>query len=102
MSATPEEPALVLARAKVAAARGRLIGTAHQIQRRLRPDELARDALEGVRTKSAELAADALDVARARPGVSAGAAAGVAALVLRKPLVRLARRLLRRRNENDG
>lgn len=90
------------AQAEVAAARARLLDTAHQLQRRLRPDELAREALEGVKIRSAEFAGEAVAAARARPVVSAGAAAGLLALLLRRPIGRLTRRLFDHGNETGN
>jgi hypothetical protein len=91
-----------LAEAQAAAAKARLAATAAELQRRLRPDELARGAVEGLREKSAELAGEAVAAAKARPSAAAGAAAGLFALAFRKPIGRLARRLFSHRNENDA
>lgn len=90
-----------LAEARVAAAKARLGATAGELQRRIKPDGLMRVAVESVREKSAEIAEDAVAAARSRPTAAASAAAGVAALALRKPLGRLARRLFGRGNESQ-
>ncbi|MBV9840688.1 MAG: hypothetical protein JOY99_03975 [Sphingomonadaceae bacterium] len=95
------DPKVKVAEARVAAAKARLTATAGEIQRRIKPDSLVREAVEGVREKSSEIAEDAVAVAKARPGTVASAVAGVAALTLRKPIGRLARRLFSRRNEKQ-
>jgi ElaB/YqjD/DUF883 family membrane-anchored ribosome-binding protein len=74
------------------AARARLSATLEQIQAQLAPSRIMEETMDTVRTGSAELARNAAEVARERPGVVAGAAAAGALLLLRKPLARLFRR----------
>ncbi len=93
------EDDLRLAEARVTEARSRLAGTAGDIQRRLHPQLLLRNAWDGVRETSVSLADEAVETARARPGAAAGIAAGIAALALHRPLGRLLRRLVSRKRE---
>lgn len=85
-----------LAEARVTEARSRLTGTLGDIQRRMHPQLLLRNAWDGVRDTSVALADEAVETAKARPGAAAGVAAGVAAVALHRPIGRLFRRLFRR------
>lgn len=84
---TPE-----IAAAKIAAerARGRLMGTARELQERLSPARLTRDAWEGAKIKGADLAEDAVDAVRRRPAVTSGVVAALALFLARDPLIDLA------------
>lgn len=86
-----------LAEARVTEARSRLTGTLGDIQRRVHPQLLLRNAWDGVREHSVALADEAVETAKARPGAAAGVIAGVVAVALRRPIGRLFRRLFRRR-----
>jgi hypothetical protein len=99
MTGVPD-PEIGKAQAQVALAKARLLDTAQELQRRLKPDELVRGAMEGVREKSAEFAEDAVAAMRARPAASAGAMAAVIGLLFRKPLTGLVRRWFSHRNES--
>lgn len=88
-----------LAEARVTEARSRLTGTIGDIQRRLHPQLLLRNAWEGVRDTSVSLADEAVETARAQPGAAAGVAAAITALALHRPLGRLLRRLVRRKRK---
>ena len=80
----------------VALARLRLSETVDEIQSRLAPSQLLDGALDGIKTRSIDLAETASDVVRDRPGTVAAGAAGVVLLLARKPIARLARRLFSR------
>ena len=77
------------AEAEVAAARERLLGSAHALQARLKPSVLADDALKVAREKGQEVAADAVRAVKRRPMISSAAAIGIAAFVARKPIAKL-------------
>ncbi len=81
----------------VALARAQLLGTVEDIQARLAPSQLLDDVIDGVKTRSADLAESASDVVRDRPGTVAASAAGVALLLARKPIGRLARKIFSRK-----
>ncbi len=85
------------AEADAAAARARLADTLDEIQTRLAPSQLFGDAIDGIRTRSADLAETAGEIVRDRPATVAAGAAGVALLFARKPIARLAARLFSRR-----
>lgn len=82
------------ARAEVERSRARLMATAHRLQERLSPKVLARDAWQGAKEKSADLAEDAVDAARARPLATTGIVAAVTMFLAREPLMDLAGRLM--------
>lgn len=81
------------ARIEVERARARLMGSAHELQDRLSPRTLARDAWEGAKGKGADLAEDAVDAVRARPLAAGGAVAALTLFLAREPLGNLARRM---------
>ena len=80
-----------IARAKeqVRTARERLAGSTQALQARLAPKVLADDAWKAAREKGQEVAAGAVHAVKQRPVLSSAAAAGLVALVARKPIVRL-------------
>jgi ElaB/YqjD/DUF883 family membrane-anchored ribosome-binding protein len=90
------------AQAKVDAARARLLDTTQEIQDRLAPSRLLNEAMTDARTRSAALVRTAGDVARDRPATIAAAAIAGVALIARKPLLRLGRRLFGRGEATDG
>lgn len=82
-------------------ARARFFSTLTATQARLRPANLAGEAWDGVKAKSAGVAGDAIEAAKDRP-VAVGATLGAIALYLaRKPLWRAAMQLVSR-DEDDG
>lgn len=87
MTDTPEVAA---ARIDVERSRSRLMATAHELQERLSPKVLARDAWQGAKEKGADLAEDAVDAARARPLVTGGLVAAITMFLAREPLIDLA------------
>ena len=60
-------PEVVAARSEVERSRSRLMSTAQELQERLSPKTLARDAWEGAKMKGADMAEDAVDAVRSRP-----------------------------------
>ena len=74
------------ARANVATARTALIDTARELQLRLQPKTLARDAWESAKVKGADIAEEAVDVVRQRPVVTGGIVAAVAMFLARAPI----------------
>jgi hypothetical protein len=93
------EADIATARLQAAAARERLIGSAHELQVRLSPGTLAENAWDGLRDKGEAAAETAVETARKHPVATGAAVAGVAALIARKPIGRLIARL---RGKDDG
>ena len=91
MSADP--PQVAAARIEAERARGRLIDTARELQERLSPGHLAHNAWSGAKSKSADLAEDAVDAIKRRPGLAGGAIAAVALFLAREPLIEMAGKL---------
>lgn len=85
---TPPVARLAAAETGAAVARERLVRDLNELQARLDPKLLARSAAEQGR----EVGKAGVDTARRNPGVVAGAATVVAALLFRRPLARLFRR----------
>ncbi len=88
------------ARAEVAAARERFLGSAQALQARLKPSVLANDAWESARDAGESAANGAARVISQRPVAASAAAIGVTALIARKPIARLIARL--RGKDDDG
>lgn len=74
------------AQANVAAARAALIDTARELQQRLAPRTIARDAWESAKTKGADIAEEAVDVVRRRPVATGGLLAAIALFAARSPI----------------
>lgn len=89
-----ENHAVAAARIEVERSRGRLMATAHELQERLSPKVLARDAWEGAKDKGANLAEDAVDAVRSRPVAAGGIVAALTMFLAREPLMDLAGRLV--------
>jgi len=85
-----DTPEVAAARIDVERSRSRLMATAHELQERLSPKVLARDAWQGAKEKGADLAEDAVDAARARPLVTGGLVAAITMFLAREPLIDLA------------
>jgi hypothetical protein len=89
------EPAQVRdARLEAEEAQTRLVDRLHELQQRIAPRSLARDAWEGAKSKGADLAEDAVDAVRKRPVAATGALAALALFLAREPLMDLAGRWL--------
>ncbi|WP_116090162.1 DUF3618 domain-containing protein [Sphingomonas crusticola] len=89
------------ARADVALARERLLGSAHALQSRLKPAALASDAWESARDAGETAATRTARAIGQRPVAASAAAIGVAALIARKPLARLFARLRGKISDGD-
>jgi ElaB/YqjD/DUF883 family membrane-anchored ribosome-binding protein len=85
---------IVAARAEVDRSRARAMATAHELQDRLSPKVLAKDAWQGAKEKGADLAEDAVDAVRARPLATTGVVAAIAMFLAREPLIDLAGKLI--------
>ena len=79
-------PRIIAAQANVANAREALIDTARELQQRLAPRTLARDAWESAKVKGADLAEDAVDAVKRRPVVTGGVVAAIAMFLARDPI----------------
>lgn len=88
-----DSPAVQEARIEAEQAQHRLVSLVHELQQRIAPKTLARDAWENAKSKGADIAEDAVDAVRKRPVAAAGAVAAVAAFLAREPLMDLASRL---------
>ena len=91
--AKPDDPQVAAARIQAERSRARLMATAHELQERISPRTLARDAWQGARNKGADLAEDAVDAVRARPVASGGVVAALALFLARHPLIDLASKM---------
>ena len=88
-----DSPEIAAARQQVARTRARLMGTAHELQDRLSPKVLAKDAWEGAKEKGADLAEEAVDAVRARPIAATGVVAAITMFLAREPLWDLATKI---------
>jgi hypothetical protein len=96
------------ARRRAEEARDRVTGTideildyAHDLQARLAPSHIARDAWEAAKEKGVDLAEDAVDAVRTRPVAATGAVAALALFIAREPLMELAGRLMKRKRKGE-
>ena len=79
-------PRVEAARIEVERSRAQLMETAKELQGRLQPGTLARDAWENAKLKGADLAEDAVDAVRRRPYAAGGIVAALALFIAREPL----------------
>ncbi|WP_309601395.1 DUF3618 domain-containing protein [Sphingomonas sp.] len=77
---------IIAAEADVAEAREALIDTARELQQRLQPKTLAREAWESAKVKGADLAEDAVDAVKRRPVATGGVIAAIAMFLARDPI----------------
>lgn len=77
---------VIAAQAEVAQAREALIDTARELQQRLQPNTLAREAWESAKNKGADMAEDAVDAVRRRPVATGGIIAAIAMFLAREPI----------------
>ncbi|MBB5709092.1 DUF3618 domain-containing protein [Sphingomonas xinjiangensis] len=89
MSSNPD---LIAAQARVEAARARLTGTLSEVQTRLKPGNLAQNAMDSATTTLTTAAQRGADAARARPYAAAGVAGGVVLFLARGWIGKLLRR----------
>ena len=83
-------------------ARARFDATLAATQDRLRPANLAEEAWDGVKEKSASVAEDAVDAVKQRPGMVSLALGAVALFLARRPLKRAAGRLISGGDDEAG
>lgn len=86
----------------VCRARARFDSTLLATQDRLRPANLAGEAWDGVKEKSASVAGDAVDAVKQRPGMVSLALGAVALFLARRPLKRAAGRLISGGDDQEG
>jgi ElaB/YqjD/DUF883 family membrane-anchored ribosome-binding protein len=91
-----DNPEVSAARADAEHSRSRLMSTAHQLQERLSPKTLARDAWQGAKEKGADVAEGAVDAVRARPLTATGVVAAITLLLVSHPLMNLAGKLTKK------
>lgn len=84
---TREEIRLAGARRESSAARARLTGTLIELQNRLKPKALIEEALEDLREKADEIAAEAIETVKKRPFTTAAIVLAVLAWVFRAPIL---------------
>ena len=87
-------PEIERAKRESVRARGRFESTLAAVQARLRPGNLAEEAWDGVKEKSADLADNALQAVKQRPGTVSAVLGAFALFLARKPLTRAARRMI--------
>ena len=90
----PDSPEVLVARIEAERSRARMMATAHELQERLNPKTMARDALQGAKEKGADLAEDAVDAVRTHPRAAGGIVAALALFLARQPLIGLAGKLV--------
>lgn len=102
----PSGPARVeMAKMEAERARRRLSSAATALQQRLKPATLADHAWSGVKDRGSELADEAVEVVKARPGAAAGAAAALFLFLARRPIMVGATKLwgqVRKTNDHNG
>lgn len=89
-----DTPNIAAARIEAERARARLMASAHELQDRLSPRTLARDAWQGAKAKGADMAEDAVDAVRSRPVAATGVIAALTLFLAREPLFDLAGKLV--------
>ena len=67
-------------------AREQMLGTARELGHMLAPKTIARNAWEGAKVKSADLAEDAVDAVRRRPVAATGVIAAITLFLAREPI----------------
>ena len=85
-------PDLIAAQAQVEAARTRLFDTLGEVQTRLKPANIAQNAMDSATTSLTTAAQRGADAARARPYAAAGIAGGVVLFLARGWVCKLFRR----------
>ena len=89
-----DTPEIIAAKAEVERSRARLLAAAQELQDRLSPQTLSREAWEGAKNKGADLVEDAVDAVRARPMATTGVIAAITLFLAREPLMDLAGKLM--------
>ncbi|MEO8546865.1 MAG: hypothetical protein ABI422_00720 [Sphingomicrobium sp.] len=92
-----DTPEIAAARIEAEQAWAQLSDTARELQAELEemfsPQTWARDIWEGAKSKGADLAEEAVDVVRKRPGIASGVVAAIALFFAREPLIDMAGKL---------
>lgn len=89
-----DTPQVQAARIQADQAQHRLVERLHELQQRVAPKTLTREAWEAAKSKGADLAEDAVDAVRARPVAATGVVAAIALFLAREPLMGLAGKLM--------
>jgi hypothetical protein len=89
-----DTPEITAARGEASAAQARFCATLHELQQRVAPKTLAREAWDGAKSKGADLAEDAVDAVKRRPVAAGGVVAALALFLAREPLKDLAGRIV--------
>jgi len=89
-----DTPGIAAAKAEAERSRAQLMATAQELQERLSPKTLTREAWEGAKSKGADLVEDAVDAVRARPYAATGVVAAITMFLAREPLMDLAGKLM--------
>jgi ElaB/YqjD/DUF883 family membrane-anchored ribosome-binding protein len=85
---------IAAARDEVERSRARVMATAQELQERLSPKTLAKDAWQGAKEKGADLAENTVDAVRSRPLAATGVVAAITMFLAREPLLDLAGKLV--------
>ena len=85
-----DTPEIAAARIDVERSRSRVMARAQELQDRLSPKTLAKDAWQGAKEKGADLAEDAVDAVKSRPLAATGVIAAITLFLAREPLMDLA------------
>src|ERR1043165_4390992 len=88
-----DTPEIAAAKAEAERSRAQLMATAQELQERLSPKTLTREAWEGAKSKGADLVEDAVDAVRARPYAATGVVAAITMFLAREPLMDAASRI---------
>ena len=98
---SPESPAVADARRKADQARAELMASVEdlldygkRVKDNLTPSHLAHGAWEATKSKTVDVAEDAVDAVRKRPVMASGAVAALALFIAREPLMDLAGKLM--------
>jgi ElaB/YqjD/DUF883 family membrane-anchored ribosome-binding protein len=83
------DPKVEAARLEVERSRAQLLGTAKELQQRLEPGKLTRDAWQSAKEKGADVVEDAVDAVRKRPYAASGVVAAIALFIAREPVKEL-------------
>ena len=83
------DPKLEAARIEVERSRAQFVDTARELQIRLQPGKLTRDAWQSAKEKGADAVEDAVDAVRRRPYAAGGVVAAVALFIAREPVMEL-------------
>ncbi len=93
---------ILAAQANVAEAREALIDTARELQQRLQPKTLAREAWESAKVKGADMAEEAVDAVKRRPVATGGIIAAIAMFLAREPIKDGVRNIYDAMTSDDG